>query len=806
MNKLLPLLLSCLVFSIFAKAQLPQDKLELLREKYKLEKISIHTDKSFYLAGDTIWFKAYVMADGNPSIESSKISVRLVNDSNNTVVNLILPIVFSSAAGTMQLPNDMKGGTYSLQAFTDYMAVRDKENFYNRSIEIANIAAPITTKAIDFKPNVVFFPEGGHIIEGIFNTIAFKYSDQFGYPVNGKGEIVDATGTSLQRFEASHNGMGKIRLKAFANEKYFAKITFDNGIQQLFPLPASEAIGVGYESNINAAEILVEVNNAKILNDSWRPAYMLITQNNILIAKNELPNSPLLTVKIPTDKLETGIVKVTLFTASNQPLVERLYFVNNDNYSLEADFKIVNKSLKPKGKQTYQITVDDTLNTNLSISVVDIAYDSTSTSGNNIVSDLFLTEELKGYVHEPTQYFYKNDINSKRNIDLVMMTNGWRRYNWDKILKGYLPNFPEVKQGYLTFEGTVVDKLTNKPIQDATITTIFKKKNIFLGNVNVPIDSIGRFAQKDFIIYDTLGIEILGINNKYQKSIDIRDVKITVSSLPISAGLTISPLVTLKNSSVFKIPEDRLKYYNELGVGKVITLEAANIVASKRWENTSVVNDRYTSGSLFNLGETRAYDFISEPIKGNFTQDLFSYATGRFTGVTTAFVSGQQVFIFRNRFSLTGGPIPMTVILDNIEVPASVLRTIPVSNIALVKIYSANLLVSSSSGGVLAVFTKRGEDFNNNAASVANMTLNIEGYSYVKEFYSPDDLAIEKARINKTADNRSTIYWNPMVQLNEEQKTAILSFYNSDRAKKHRVIIQGFNSAGKLFYKEQIIE
>ncbi len=806
MNKLLPILLLCILSTTIAKAQLPQDKLVDLREKFKLEKISIHTDKSYYLAGDTIWFKAYVMADGNPSIESSKISVRLVNDSNSSVINLILPVVYSSAVGSMQLPLNLKGGTYSIQAFTDYMAVRDKENFYNRSIEIANIVAPAANKAIEFKPKVSFFPESGHFVEGIYNTIAFKCSDQFGYPINGKGEIVDATGTSLQSFEASHNGMGKIRLKAFANENYFARITFDNGIQQTFPLPVSEATGVGYESRMSNSEILVEINNAKIINDSWRPAYMLITENNFLVARNELPSSPLLTVKIPTVGLTTGIVKVTLFTASNQPLVERLYFVNNDNYSLNADFKIVNKSLTTRGKQTYQIAVNDTVNTNLSIAVVDIAYDSSSSNSNNIISDLLLSEELRGYVHEPAQYFYKNDITTKRNVDLVMMTNGWRRYNWEKILNGYLPTFPEVKKGYLTFEGTVVDKISNKPIENATITTIFKKKGKFLGNVNVPIDSLGNFAIKDFLLNDTLGIEILGINNKYQKPISLRDVQMKITSIPVSAGLTISPLITLKNSSIFKIPEERLKYYSELGFGKVITLEEAKIEGNKRWENTTKVNDRYTAGTLFNSGETRSYDFISEPIKGNFTQNLFSYATGRFTGVTVGNLGGQEVFIFRNRFSLTGGTIPMTVILDNVEVPANVLRTIPVSNIALVKVYSNNLLVSSNSGGVLAVFTKRGDDYNSSASATPNMTINIEGYSAIKEFYSPDDLAIEKARINKTPDNRTTIYWNPMVQLNEETKNVTLSFYNSDRAKKHRVIIQGFNSAGKLFYKEQIIE
>lgn len=797
--------LSICVFPI-AFSQSPQDLLPQLRDKYKLEKISLHTDKSYYLAGDTIWFKAYVMADDHPSIESSKISVSLINDSNKTVTKLILPIIYSSAVGNIQLPNDMRGGTYSLQAFTDYMAVRDKEHFYNRSIQIASIISPVVNKEIDFQPTVQFFAESGIIIDGIYNSIAFKCTDQFGYPINGRGTIIDGDGNDIHSFEASHNGMGKLRIKPIENQTYQAKILFENGVVQSFPLPASKTTGVGFESSISMKEIVAEINCTRLLSEAWRPSYMLLTENNILIARNDLPAKEMLTVKIPTNFLPTGILKVAIFSASHQPLLERIFFINNDNYSLEANFKILKKSLEPGGKQIFEINVDDTLNTNLSIAVVDAAYDSTTSSTTNIVSDLLLTEELKGYVHDPTQYFYKNDIITKRNVDLVMMTNGWRRYNWEKIMKGYLPNFPEVKKGYISFQGNLVDKETNKPIDGGSLPTIFKNKKGILGNINIPIDSVGNFALNDLIASDTITIDVLGAYNKYLKKIDLKNLQMKITSMPISAGLTISPLVTLKNRSTFKLPEERLKYYNELGLDKVVTLSNVKIEANKRWENTTEINDKYTRGSLFTSGELRSYDFVSDPIKGNTTQNLFNYAIGRFAGITLGRRNGDDFFIFRSSFSLAGGSSPMTIVIDNVEAPASTLKTIPVSDIALVKIYSSNLLFSTQSGGLMAVFTKRGEDRNTNGAASDKITLNIEGYSSVKEFYNPDDLAIEKARINKKPDNRSTIYWNPMIRLNEDNKNVALSFYNSDAAKKYRVIVQGFNSAGKLYYLEKIIE
>ncbi len=786
-------------------AQRIEDELKKMQENHLLEKISVHTDKSYYLAGDTIWFKAYLMADAFPSMESSKISVSLVNDSNKVVKKIILPVILSTASGSFVLSPQLAGGTYSIQAFTDYMAVRDKTNFYNRSLEIFNISEEKKTKSVPLLPSVNFFPESGKIIEGISNAVAFKITDQFGFPCNGRGVITDSIGTIIYNFESTHNGMGKISLKPIKKEFYRAKIVFDNGMEASFPLPETSSSGLGFESGLGATEIFAEINCSKIVGEEWRPAYLIITQNNFLVARNELPAKEMFRLRIPTNNLETGIAKLTLFSKDDKPLNERIYFINNDEYMLKAEVKVVKKSLQPAAKQTYQLSIADSTLTTLSMAVIDAEYDSSMLT-NHIMSDLLITEELRGYVHEPAQYFYKNDMATKQNADLLMMTSGWRRYNWDKIMNGYLPNFPKTKIGYLSFQGNILFKNSKKPVPSANITTILSDKKTMLGMQPLKADELGHFELNNFIAEDTIRIDILSVSDNNGKKLYSENIQLQVTSLPVSAGLTVSPLVTLRNRTTFSIPESRIAFYTQLGFGKEVTLEDLKITARAAFKDRSAINERYTTGTLFNSGELRSYDFLSEGATGSPSQNLFSYATGRFAGITVAQLDGQEVFKFRQNTSLTAGIIPMTIVLDNVQVPAETLKSIPMSDIALVKVYESNLLFSAQSGGILAVFTKRGEDFNNNIAAPKNLRINIEGYSSIKEFYSPDDLDMEKNRINKLPDNRTTIYWNPEIRLSEQQKTVNLSFYNSDKPKKHKVIIQGFNSEGKFYYLEKIIE
>ena len=797
----------CFVFfSLSANSQTMEEHLTNQREKYKLEKISIHTDKTYYIAGDTIWFKAYVMADANPSMESSKISISLVNDSNRTISKLILPVLLSSTSGSIQLPSTLATGTYSIQAFTNSMAVRNKENFYNRNIEIVNIYEAAVKKEIELKPKLEFFPESGTAIEGIYNTIAFKCTDQFGYPLEGKGNIINAAGEEIHSFYTSHDGMGKIRMKPLTGETYNANVIFDNGLTKSYILPKATLSGIGFETSINAEDIFTEINSTRIANENWRPAYMLITQNNFLIAKNDLPRKDIINVRIPTVDLFTGILKVSIFSAENKPLIERLFFINNDNYKIDGNFSVVKKSLQTGGKNTYEIRVQDTTNTNLSVAVVDAAYDTTTNAMNNIVSDLLLSEELKGYIHDPSQYFLQNDILTKRKADLVMMTNGWRRFNWEKILQGSLPNYPATNDDYLNFAGRVFNKTTNRPMENGYILALFKNKKDGAGTVNVPFNKEGKFLVKDFVVHDTLGIEIMSLYDEKGKKIDMGTMGMEITSMPVSAGLTISPLATLKQRTQYILPDARRRFYEANAFGKEITLQGIKVEANVKERKEQDVNDRYTSNSLFRTGETRSYDFISEPLTGNVSQNLLSYAPARFTGVKVSNSNGKAIFVFRNIMSLSSGNLAMTIVVDNVAADVDLLRTIQMKDVALVKIYSNNLLFTSDPGGVMAIFTKKGSDYAKLGAPTKNVTINLEGYSYIKEFYSPDDLAIEKARINKIPDNRTTIYWNPSLELDGNNVSKTFSFYNSDAAKKHRVIIQGFNSAGKLFYLEKIIE
>ena len=124
--------------------------------------------------------------------------------------------------------------------------------------------------------------------------------------------------------------------------------------------------------------------------------------------------------------------------------------------------------------------------------------------------------------------------------------------------------------------------------------------------------------------------------------------------------------------------------------------------------------------------------------------------------------------------------------------------------IALVKFYEAGFVGVSSGapGGAVVIYTKDQSEEEPKIDKLEYVKLN--GYSIIKEFYSPDySVATVKPDF---IDNRTTLYWNPDVYTDMETKKVKLNFYNNDISKKFRVVVEGFDAAGKLIRVEKLVE
>src|SRR5205085_6472878 len=134
----------------------------------------------------------------------------------------------------------------------------------------------------------------------------------------------------------------------------------------------------------------------------------------------------------------SGVLQVTVFSDTWEPIAERIMMINNSNYQFDAKVNTPELNTNFRAKNTIEIQVDDTLLSNLSLSVTDAAI-GRQTFGDNIISRILLTGDIRGYVHNPGYYFANNADSTANNLDLVMLTHGWRRYNWANLVKGKKP-------------------------------------------------------------------------------------------------------------------------------------------------------------------------------------------------------------------------------------------------------------------------------------------------------------------------------------------------------------------------------
>jgi hypothetical protein len=107
---------------------------------YPKEKLHVHIDRSCYLPGDTLWFKAYMVnASSHIPIRLSRyVYVELVNPENETIDRVkIRPDEMNQFHGYISIPEDLPGGNYSLLAYTCYMLFEENQPVFKRDVCIA---------------------------------------------------------------------------------------------------------------------------------------------------------------------------------------------------------------------------------------------------------------------------------------------------------------------------------------------------------------------------------------------------------------------------------------------------------------------------------------------------------------------------------------------------------------------------------------------------------------------------------------------------------------------------------------------
>lgn len=802
--KLLPVRLYLLILVLFTglstQAQRFDSLLNVLDSRYPQEKLYLHFDRALYNPGETIWFKAYVFAGAYPSNYSKTVYAELLDEQGKLLERKSAPVFQGGAAAAFNLPEDIKSNTVYIRAYTRWMLNFDSSFLFVKPIPVASKAKP-TGPATATTPAAFlqFFPEGGNLVAGISSKVAFKATDSRGLPIPVRGDIVTVSGKKITSFNSLHDGMGFFTLQPEAGEQYKATWKDQSGKSQETNLPSYLASGVVVRVTNEGSKIDFALERSADLKLTNVHVVGQMHQQLLYRAKANLASRTTAAGSIPLENIPGGIVQVTVFTDDEKPLAERIVFVNQDDYYFITDLNAATKGLQKRAKNVIQIDVPDTIACNLSIAVTDASLNPPVKNEDDIFSHLLLTSDIKGYVHQPGYYFSGAD-SALQHLDLVMLTNGWRRFRWDDVLAGKFPVLKHQPEDYMAIQGKV-SGIGRAELAQKQVTGLIETKG---GRefVTVPVRPDGTFTFGDILFYDTAKV-YYQFNNDKDKILTSRGV------FQFSNDLFNQPIASKPKSERFILPVrqdssllnkntalNAKRLTQEQDNRKVQTLATVEVKAQQKTKEQKL-EEQYVSG-MFG-GDGRIFDIGDDPVAQS-SMNLFQYLQGRVAGLQISGASnmgsmptltwrGSQVGLFLNEIQ---------------QMDPGAIMSIPMSDVAMVKVFSPPFFGGggAGAGGAVAVYTKKGVS---EPTAKGLSAMNVAGYSYVKEFYSPDYSKYQPSA-NETVDYRTTLYWNPFVVTDKQNRRVFITFYNNDVTSKYRVVIEGCNAEGRLTRIEKIFQ
>jgi hypothetical protein len=764
------------------------------------EKMYLHLDKPYYAINDTIWFKGYLTTSSRHQLSalSGAAYVDLIDEQNHPVKTLKLPVNSGTIAGNFILGDEIKKGSYHIRAYTQWMRNAGPDYFFDHTFTVGNPAdtkVSANTKPVLQQTDVQFFPEGGNLIYGLASKVAFKAvsTDGLGTAINGK--ITDNDNNDVTQIATLHAGMGSFLLKPVPGKTYKANLIFADGTTKSMPLPT--ALNEGYVLSIfqpNKDSVLVRIQASVTLQQS---TVNLIAHSSgeIIFASPIKITDAVTSLWLDKRGFPSGIAQFTLFDSNSQPLNERIAFIkSNDMLKIKLDSaKTISKS---KGHMQFNLKVADSENrlaeSTLSVAVIDedkVPVD--ESAEHTIFSDILLTSDLKGYIEKPNYYFTADTDEINRALDNLMLTQGYRRFEWTTINTtiNTKPTFESEDLGS-SISG-LVTTLTHKPLPNAKVKLFAVRAALMKDTVT---DANGRFKFDKMFIGDSLKFTLQA------RTPDNTDkVIITLDTLvQMNGQVTLRPNKNTADADIIKIhlqkaaEDGKPVELSGLHVLKQVDIRAKKITAATKEDlfpqDIFRVRDE-SADKVVRIQDPEQYNDLSMALQA-LLPGITIQGDGKDGYQTKAFIDmrtkAEMTVILNGRKLKSHDEVDE--ILQGALQPGDIDKILIVKNRAIVA-----SLGGGEDGAFILITTKVGAWRKGYNPSITNVIP--KGFNKMRKFYSPRyNNTVDAAKI---PDFRTTIYWNPYVGVDTTGK-ASFDFFNADGPANYRIVIEGINAAGEL--------
>lgn len=490
------------------------------------ENVYLHLDNNAYFLGETLWFKAYVVRASNllPTDMSRVLYVELIAPDGGIMQRRKLKVENGQAWGDFDLSKVVRSGFYEVRAYTRVMLNWDASYIFSRVVPVFDtptekgIYTSRTTFAHQFnvkervfysrKPapraegeqendslRLTFYPEGGWLVEGVSSNVAFQLTDAKGRPADLPCRLYTADSVMVGEFRPQHDGRGVFPLVGDVQGGYVSVRRKERSV--CFPLPVPRPSGyvmtVDNYSQPGLTSVLLRGSEDR------KPELLglAVTCRGAGVYFDTLRVGPSVqNLRFEHVALRAGVNQLTLFDRSGRVLAERLFYcpAARDGLHLQARFdkeqydacSPVNLSLELKnsrGKGVQSV---------FSMAIRD-ANGELAGRYSSMEEQLLFLSDLKGYIAHPSYYFEADDSLHRRHLDLLLMVQGWRRYEWDELAGRRPFNLKHPIEEGLLVDGRVEERWKKEKAENISLNVIAYTPEGIVMRGDCPLDTAGKF-------------------------------------------------------------------------------------------------------------------------------------------------------------------------------------------------------------------------------------------------------------------------------------------------------------------------
>lgn len=753
----------------------------------------LHLNKTSFFPGEEIWFKAYMLEQNSQKLHktSSNLYVSLFDEKGVLKSQQLIALKNGLGKGSFKIDTSFKGKTYYLKAATNWMKNFREDCAFVQKVDILSsekrrdLAAKSTAKQYEFQ----ILPEGGHLLANTINNLGLVVKDKNNRGVViEKGIIKDQDGHIIKTFSTNQFGLGNsvLFIKKAAQYTFEAHLSDGNILTQRTAPAQLQGVNLRV-TNSNSKVLTVTVKtNKESLADLEHKEYTILIHNTRAFKKQPFTfkkEKYRYSLLVNKSELPAGINIITVFNEKNRPLLERLVFVNKSSL-----IKNIAVNTTVKDGDSLKINVTNPLKEKLYLSASILPSNHIGNKPkNSIISSFLLKPYIKGQIQNPDYYFTNGSSKKLRDLDLLLITQGWSKYDWNEIF-----NAPPKTQ--FPFEnGLRIKGSFNKDIADNQSLLVYSHDNRFITQTTVKNNQF-ELAETYLLKNTRINFALKG-KKKFKAVLPV--LQFSKSVLPERLApehLETNPYTTTSFTANIN---DVFKDYEVLD--EVLVRAKKEEKELPNFVNQSFLKRNKVSNGIVGSGET-VLDFLNyKGFRIRRTDSNEDNSIGVVNGQVIApydalGTSGSPDLSQRNQQGLNR---PFRFFIDNVEIDGTwLLETTYLDEID--EIYYGNRSSANigMNGSVQVYIYRKSPEQLTRVKNRKNSLIIQRGFAKAKEFYTPQFSSYMSDEFQKYG----VIHWSPELHID---KATNKEFTIDSKLQESMIIqVQGISESGKLIYQK----